>query len=542
MSIPKSLPTRPSLESLRKQAKKLAGDVAAGNAAAIERARAQVPNVDPPLTQRNAQLVIAREYGFAGWQELTVEVGRRLGKGLEWAAEQAERIIHDNDVEALQKLLAEYPALLSWQADDEDGGLLAMATSAFGDAGDADREGWFTRGDCAELLIDAGATVKPQVCEGLLRSRARGLLQLFHRKGVLPRTLKFCAARGDLDGVRAALEASARDLQSVNEAFSCACRFSHHDVASWLLEQSVALDRELGKRIDGRTDRASFIKALETASHTEVARLGPWPVFVMQLVSQTLHGNDLPAFVRELQREPWLLNGAWLDFQNGLIETASFNRDRGQFIAAVLELEPAILRHRPPYSSRAVEWSVMYANTHLLPLLQRIWTVPDDLPFAAGLGNLARVRQWFDSAGALRDPTVHYPYNDAVARGHLRWYQPTAQQVLDVAFAFAVTNRHFAVADFLLERGADIDTRWSSHEPASILHNLVFIPRSGDSMRYLVERGIDLTIKDYRWNATAEGWARYALRDEELAAWLAEQQRQREQRGGASPAAAIEPS
>ena len=79
MSIPKSLPTRPSFESLRKQAKKLARDVAAGNGDALRRARAHLPNVDPPLTQRNAQLVIAREYGIAGWQELTAEVGQRLG-------------------------------------------------------------------------------------------------------------------------------------------------------------------------------------------------------------------------------------------------------------------------------------------------------------------------------------------------------------------------------------------------------------------------------------------------------------------------------
>jgi hypothetical protein len=33
--------------------------------------------------------------------------------------------------------------------------------------------------------------------------------------------------------------------------------------------------------------------------------------------------------------------------------------------------------------------------------------------------------------------------------------------------------RHFDVADFLLEHGADINTRWASHEPASILHHLV---------------------------------------------------------------------
>src|SRR5690348_5556697 len=98
MTAPKPLPARPSLESLRKQAKKLARDVAAGDAAAVARARSQVPNASLPLTQRNAQLVIAREYGFAGWQDLTAEVSKRLGHSVEWAAAQARRAIHDNDV------------------------------------------------------------------------------------------------------------------------------------------------------------------------------------------------------------------------------------------------------------------------------------------------------------------------------------------------------------------------------------------------------------------------------------------------------------
>src|SRR4029453_12157238 len=207
MTASKSLPARPSLDSLRKQAKKVARDIAAGDAAALARAPAHLPNVDLPLTQRNAQLVIAREYGYAGWQDLTAEVSKRLGKGLEWAAAQARRIIHDNDVEGLKQLLVEYPALLSWQGTDWDskGGLLGIATGAYGDAGDAQREQWFTRGACAELLIDAGAVVTPSVCEGLIESRARGLLQLFRRKGLLPRTLKSFAALGDLDAVRIAL-------------------------------------------------------------------------------------------------------------------------------------------------------------------------------------------------------------------------------------------------------------------------------------------------------------------------------------------------
>ena len=57
MTASKSLPARPSLDSLRKQAKKLARDIAAGDAAAIARARVHLPNVPVPLTQRSAQLV-----------------------------------------------------------------------------------------------------------------------------------------------------------------------------------------------------------------------------------------------------------------------------------------------------------------------------------------------------------------------------------------------------------------------------------------------------------------------------------------------------
>ncbi len=531
MTTSKSLPARPSLESLRKQAKKLARDIAAGDAAAIARARVQVPSVDLPLTQRNAQLVIAREYGYAGWQDLTAEVSKRLGNSLEWAAAQARRVIHDNDVERLKQLLAEYPALLSWR-DDRDckGGLLGFATGAYGDAGTPERERWFTRAASAELLIDLGAVVAPSVCEGLLESRARGLLQLFQRKGLLPRTLTFFAALGDLDGVRTIRNESGNDLKAVNEAFVCACHFEHEAVASFLLERSIALDPELGTHIGRSTDRVSFSKAFEKSDFAQVAEFGLWRVFVMDQVRRAVDDGDVTAFVGGLQREPWLLGDAYVAFQARLIDMASFMRDRGEFIRALLDLDPAILRRQPPPESKAIEWAFMYANTHLLPSLTRIWPVPDDLAHAAGMGNLARVAQWFDSAGGVRNLDDQYAYNDPDARGHLQWDTPTAQQVLDVALAFAVINRHFDVADFLLEHGADINTNWNSHEPASILHHLVFMPNPHESMRFLIDRGIDMTIKDYRWDSNAAGWARYGYNDEKMAQWLEEAERQRDMR------------
>ena len=530
----KSLPARPSLESLRKQAKKLARDVAAGDASAIARTRAHLPHVDLPLTQRSAQLIIAREYGFAGWQELTADVLKRVGEGLEWAATQAKRAIHDNDLELLKQLLAEYPALLSWQSDDDPGGLLGFATGAYGDAFGEERERWFTRKASAELLISAGAVVAPSVCEGLLESRAVGLLQLFRRKGLLPRTLEFFAALDDIDAVRTALAENANDAQTVNEALVTACRFEREAVALLLLQRAIVLEPELGKKIDGGVGRTAFVKAMIEARPHDRRRaiaLGPWKTFVVGQVERALHKGDFTAFVADLQSEPWLLGDDYVDFQQKLIVDATQN-DQQEFIVALLEMHPALVRTQPP-PSQAIEIAFTYAHTRLLPLLARIWPVPDDLPHAAGLGDLAKVKQWFDASGApaLGDVGKHYPSSSYMPTFRVeeyarQWGPVSVQRVLDTALAFAVINRHFDVADFLLAHGANINTDWNSHEPASILHHLVF-EDNYESMQYLIDRGIDLTLKDYRWNSTAYGWALHGKRDEKMAHWLEDAERRR---------------
>lgn len=535
MIAAKALPARPSLASLHKQAKRLARDIAAGDAAAIARARVQLPGLDLPLSLRDAQLVLAREHGYAGWQDLTAEVSQRLGQGLEWAATQARRVIHDNDVERLNQLLARYPALLSWPGADREGGLLGIATSSFGDSFDAAREQRFTRAACAELLIDAGAVVMPSVCEGLIASRARGLLQLFQRKGLLPRTLELLAALGDGEAVRSLLGdgEEGTDLAAVNAAFLCACRFEHEAVASLLLERSIALDAELGRHFDGGADRLALIRYLIAGRSLDFAHgtpAGPWQALLMEQVVRAIHEGDLTGFVRGLQRAPWLLGEACTGFQVGLIERAVL-RGREAFIVALLDLEPALLRQKPPPRSQAIEFAFTYAKIHLVPVLTRIWPLPDDLSHAAAMGNLSRVQRWFDRSGApaLGDLGRHFPCNDPQARMNLRWGAPTAQQVLDTALAWSVVNRHFDVADFLLARGADIDTTWSSHEPASILHEMV-LQGNYESMRFLIDRGIDMTLEDYRWNSTAQGWALYAVEDQKMAEWLENSELERRQR------------
>ncbi len=381
------LPARPSLESLRKQAKKLAHAIAGGDAGAIDRARAQLPNAKLPLSQRDAQLVLAREYGFRGWQDLLKEVQERLGGGLEWAVSQARRRIHDNDVEGLRQLLAEYPALLSRSE------LLEMATGSFGDSFDPAREQIFTRAACAELLIDAGAVVAPSVCEHLIRDRARGLLALFHRRGLLPRSLKFFAALGDIEGVRASLVANRDELAAVNEAFQCACHLEQATVAELLLDRSIALDAELGRRIDGGPGRPAFVRFIieNLLTFTHADPDGPWQAFVMRQVVRAVNDGDLASFVDGLRREAWMLGETCVKFQAGLIERAVM-RDRPEFITALLELDPAVLHSPVPPPSQSFEFAFTYAKTTCFRCCCASGRLPDDLPHAAGNGDFARVQ------------------------------------------------------------------------------------------------------------------------------------------------------
>jgi hypothetical protein len=263
----------------------------------------------------------------------------------------------------------------------------------------------------------------PSVCEGLVQSHARGLLQLFRRKGLLSRTLKFYAALGDIDSVRTTLDDNGNDLAAITEAFTIACGFGHEAVASLLLDRVIALDHELGAHIDGSVGRPGFVTYYIDNRPGHATDVGLWKGFIMEQVNRAISSysghetsvaspsgdSDLTAFVRLLQRESWLLSEAFVEFQAKIIGRATL-KDRGEFITALLDLDPAILRRQPPPVLQAIEFAFTYARTHLIPLLTRIWPLPDDLPHAAGMGDLPRVKQWFDESGAPALGDVdHYP-------------------------------------------------------------------------------------------------------------------------------------
>src|SRR5262249_14954988 len=258
------------------------------------------------------------------------------------------------------------------------------------------------------------------------------------------------------------------------------------------LDRTIALDPELGTHVDSGVGRQAFIQYFIDNRPGHVTEVGLRKAFVMEQINRAVYSwsgsetslkaprgdSDLPGFIRFWRSEPWLLGEAFVEFQTEIIGRAAL-QGRREFITALLDLDPAILRRQPPPASQAIEFAFTYAKTHLLPVLTRIWPLPDDLPHAAGLGALSRVKPWFDESGApaLGDLDRHYPCSPYVPKDRVeeyarQWGPHNVQRVLDVAFAWSLINSHLDVAAFLLEHGADINTRWSSHEPASILHEL----------------------------------------------------------------------
>ena len=142
------LPARPDLDQLRHQARDLLRAAQRGDPEATARIRA----VAGRIVLSSAQLALAREYGFASWAKLKLEVERRDA-------------LNSRDLSRLTSLLAEHPELATakmehW-CDHQLGAdpLSYMAMLRF----DHDRLGLPPElpgtGAIARFLIDAGAPV-----------------------------------------------------------------------------------------------------------------------------------------------------------------------------------------------------------------------------------------------------------------------------------------------------------------------------------------------------------------------------------------------
>lgn len=137
------------------------------------------------------------------------------------------------------------------------------------------------------------------------------------------------------------------------------------------------------------------------------------------------------------------------------------------------------------------------------------------LIIAAGLGDLERVKSFFNSGGALKPGAGTPPFKDASDR-----------QVLSQAINFAAVHGHHDVIRYLAARGAPLSDPDSFVKHFCTPLHRVALKEDVPTMKLLLELGADPTATDPTFNATALGWAQHNGR-EKAAAFLRDVTRER---------------
>lgn len=120
--MPEQLPPNPSIDHLKKQARRLLKSLRSGSAEACERVRSALPRwcdvaddlvLQAEVPLRDAQQVIAREYNFTSWQHMKTELNRSGGKTPDDLLADA---ITMQDTATIADLMAQHPDLFDNEA------------------------------------------------------------------------------------------------------------------------------------------------------------------------------------------------------------------------------------------------------------------------------------------------------------------------------------------------------------------------------------------------------------------------------------------
>ncbi|HEX9622230.1 MAG TPA: hypothetical protein VF989_18920 [Polyangiaceae bacterium] len=523
---------RLNIERDRKAAKTLlkalrSDDSAQARAAAVRIAAAHPAfrHLDPDAVLRakpalrDVQLALAREYGFEDWNawKQHVAIARGDRSALVAAANQA---IAACDAGRLERLLGDVrePRTIDVQA---------LATELFQKTLSwpnyvGENEAYETRSPCDRVLLDAGA----QPGDGYLRAITTGStrqLQLLKSRGFAPDNLRVAAAAGDLAAVarlfdekgglrpegRPTAELSARTVgpawpdagdtaRVLADALRFAARHNHREIVHFILLQAQRIEPELASKVasfQGAEPLAAFLCEHRESLNVDECH-GSWDLLHELRLRLAREQNDAAGFQALLQEEPAFLDARHLAFQVATIEEAAFTH-RTAIAGVLLAAEPAVLAE-PERLTAAMRYAVEYANREMVELLAPLCRPRDDLPTWAALGDLERVRGFFDAAGELEPHSAELP-------GSLDGLGESYATLLH-ALGLACMNEQLDVAEYLLERGADIDGPWGTHQAATVLHEMAGHGKM-TAIAFLVEHGAALDRRDAGYGAFAHGWA-----------------------------------
>ena len=456
MSALRPLPARPNLEFERKAAKALLRQLRAGDRDAVARARARHPtlNASAPDTVRlaDAQLVIAREYGFASWPRLVRYF------------EDAERLLRRTPSAVNPGLYRseEYPGTVKdfmaghrRRAMSAARALIAYVPRYYGLSPEEAFELPLTE-DEARLAVARGNGF---LSWGTLMARVDAQAKHpLRREG-----LELAPMRRAIDAMR---DGDLARLQAIVHSHPELLAPTEHEVATSTHLLSMALGRE---RADVR----------EGAGRDRMRPIIDWLAsmgFDVQRELDIRLCGDMRMTAEDVQY--WIDRGA----------NPNWVAPNGYSV-----LEHAIVRYRSP---AALDHLARYATVRQPAL----W-------IAAGLGDVAGVGRFLDHNGRPTEAArAHRPQLDAIGPLVLPLLPGDDDEILMEAAFLAFQNRRVAVMEYLVSRGFPIDTlRWGMPFVAvAVGENMLEMAEA------LIRCGADIDLRG-SYNGSAREMAREML-------------------------------
>jgi ankyrin repeat protein len=240
----KTLPPHPNLEYEKKQAKALFKAYRAGNAEALERVRLYHPrlqntpvkNISPDQFKlSDAQLVIAREYGFSSWPQLKNQIETQR-EGLNETFRQFARAVQQGNTARVRELLDSNPALAKRVNDP----VIGFDAPAIVIAANSNRE-------MVELLLRHGADVNAKSAWwagafGVLHGASRDMAQYLIERGATV-DVHAAAEQGMMDVLRRLIEGDTALVNAKGPDGQRPLHFARSvEVIDYLLEQGADIN------------------------------------------------------------------------------------------------------------------------------------------------------------------------------------------------------------------------------------------------------------------------------------------------------------
>ena len=154
-----------------------------------------------------------------------------------------------------------------------------------------------------------------------------------------------------------------------------------------------------------------------------------------------------------------------------------------------------------------LEEALYFGPPRMIDLLISRGASIHNLRIAAGMGRVDIMKTMFDEDGSLKPEagTIQWPFSPKDLSDNY-----TGQDVVNNAFIFACRHNRIAAAEFLLDKGAEIDAMPPGFDYRGTGLHAAAISGHREMVDFLLNRGATIDIRDKKVNSTPAGWAEHA--------------------------------